>query len=68
MERTEFTVKGMTCDNCVNSVTDALKNVDGVKVAKVILADERAQVTYDPEKTSVEKLKEAVTEAGYQAS
>lgn len=65
MERTEFTVKGMTCDNCVNSVTQALKHIDGVKMAKVTLDDERAQVTFDPTKTSVGDLKDAVKSAGY---
>ena len=58
----------MTCDNCVNSVTQALKQVDGVKVAKVTLADEKAQVTYDPSATSVEKLKQAVKSAGYEVA
>ena len=65
MERTAFTVKGMTCDNCVNSVTEALKHVAGVKVAKVTLADETAQVTFDPQQTSVDDLKAAVKDAGY---
>lgn len=68
MERTEFSVKGMTCDNCVNSVTQALKQVAGVKVAKVTLADEKAQVTYDPGATNVEELKEAVKNAGYEVA
>ncbi len=66
MERVQFTVKGMTCDNCVNSVTKALKGVEGVRAANVSLADERAQVTYDAEKTSTEALKAAVKEAGYE--
>ncbi len=68
MERTEFTVKGMTCDNCVQSVTQALKDVEGVKVAKVTLADERAQVTFDPSATSIEHLKGAVKAAGYEVA
>ncbi len=68
MERTEFTVKGMTCGNCVNSVTEALKGVDGVKLAKVTLEDEKAQVTYDPQHTSLEQLKEAVKAAGYEVA
>ncbi len=68
MERTEFTVKGMTCGNCVQSVTEALKGVSGVKVAKVTLEDEKAQVTYDPQHTSVEQLKEAVKAAGYEVA
>lgn len=68
MERIEFTVKGMTCDNCVNSVTQAIKHVEGVKVAKVTLAGERAQVTFDPTQTSVDHLKDAVQAAGYEVT
>ncbi|MCL4520413.1 MAG: copper ion binding protein [Firmicutes bacterium] len=68
MERVEFTVKGMTCDNCVASVTQALKQVDGVKVAKVSLTEERAQVTYDGQKASMEDLKTAIQSAGYEVA
>lgn len=65
MERVTLTIHGMTCGHCVNTVTDALKGVDGVKVAKVTLEDERAEVTYDPAHASVDQLKEAVNAAGY---
>lgn len=68
MERTELSVKGMTCENCVNSVTQALKEIEGVKVAKVSLTEEKAQVTFDPQHTSVEQLKEAVKAAGYEVA
>lgn len=67
MERVTLSIKGMHCDNCVNSVTDALKAVDGVKLAKVSLDEANAQITYDPAHTTVEKLKEAVQKAGYEA-
>ncbi|MDA8207254.1 MAG: heavy-metal-associated domain-containing protein [Thermaerobacter sp.] len=65
MERTTLTVTGMTCGHCVNTITEALKGVAGVKVAKVTLETERAEVTYDPAQTSEEDLKAAVTAAGY---
>ncbi len=65
IERVDLTVQGMTCDNCVASVTKALKGVDGVKVAKVTLQDERAQVTFDTQQTSIESLKAAVEASGY---
>lgn len=68
MERTEFTVKGMTCNNCVTSVTQALTHVEGVKAAKVTLAEEKAQVTFDPGATSVDQLKGAVRHAGYEVA
>ena len=67
MERAEFGVKGMTCDHCVMTVTKALKGVEGVKLAEVSLAEERAKVTFDPTKASLEQLKEAVNQAGYKA-
>lgn len=68
MERVTLSVQGMTCDHCVNTVTNALKGIDGVKVAKVTLAEEKADVTYDPAHTSEDQLKEAVKAAGYQVA
>lgn len=65
MAHVTITVKGMTCDGCVRSVTNALKGVEGVQDANVDLKEERAQVVYDDAKTSERVLKEAVEEAGY---
>ena len=65
MERVTLTIQGMTCGHCVNTVTDALKGVDGVKVAKVTLEDQHAEVTYDTVHASVDQMKEAVKTAGY---
>lgn len=68
MERISLDVKGMHCDNCVNTVADALKGVDGVKLARVSFDQERADVTYDPSRASVDQLKEAVKSAGYEVA
>ncbi|WP_026975099.1 heavy-metal-associated domain-containing protein [Alicyclobacillus contaminans] len=65
MTTTTIVVKGMTCGGCVNAVTKALQNVDGVQEAKVDLEGQTATVTFDEAKTSVEALKAAVEEAGY---
>lgn len=67
MARTiELDVTGMTCDHCVRSVTNALKDVPGVADAIVSLEDKRATVTAD--EVDVAKLIEAVEEEGYAAS
>jgi copper chaperone len=66
MERIVLAVKGMTCDHCVTSVTEALKRVPGVKLAKVSLVGESAEVTYDSRQTSLDALKAAVKAAGYE--
>lgn len=68
VERTSLKVSGMTCNHCVNSVTNALKELDGVLNAKVSLSDEKADITYDAAKVHVDDLKKAVEDAGYKAS
>lgn len=60
-------VKGMSCGGCVKSVTKALTNVDGVQDAKVDLQGAKATITFDEALTTVEALKEAVEDAGYDA-
>ncbi len=66
IERVSLGIEGMTCNHCVMTVTNALKNVDGVKTASVNLDQKTAKVTYDENKTSLEQLKRAVVAAGYQ--
>jgi copper chaperone len=65
MATATITVKGMTCSGCVNSVTKALKSVDGVQEANVDLQGQKATVTFNDTVTSVQALKQAVEDAGY---
>jgi copper chaperone len=65
MTTATITVKGMTCSGCVNSVTKALQGVDGVQEAKVDLEGQKATVVFDESKTSVQALKRAIEDAGY---
>lgn len=62
----ELDVTGMTCDHCVRSVTNALKDVPGVSDAVVSLEDKKATVTADD--VDIAKLIEAVEEEGYEAA
>jgi P-type Cu+ transporter len=60
-----FPVRGMMCATCVAHVEEALKSVPGVISANINLASEKAIVEY-VEGTSVEELKKAVKDAGYE--
>jgi copper chaperone CopZ len=60
-----FKVTGMTCGGCTSNVTHALKAVPGVGDVKVSLSAGEATVQYDERRTSPDKLKSAVTGAGY---
>jgi copper ion binding protein len=65
--KTVLKVEGMTCEHCVKHVKEALEGVAGVKSAKVSLKDKSASVDHN-DKVSLETLKAAVTEAGYEAA
>lgn len=58
-------VEGMTCASCVARVEKVLRHVDGVSNASVNLASERVTLAFDPSKTDLPRLAEAVEEAGY---
>ncbi|HJP41029.1 MAG TPA: cation transporter [Dehalococcoidia bacterium] len=62
----ELKVTGMTCDHCVNAVTEALKGVEGVQDAMVSLEDNAAKVSGDAVES--QKLIDAIVEEGYEAS
>lgn len=65
METTVVPVKGMTCMGCVSSVKRVLGNMAGVTQAEVSLEKAQAAVTYDSGKTSLQAIKAAITDAGY---
>jgi copper chaperone CopZ len=66
MKTIELEIVGMTCENCVKHVTQALAALRGVKRVDVSLEEGRATVeTQSP--VHLEHLIETVEEAGYQA-
>ena len=67
METIDLKVEGMHCGGCVKSVTRVLSGVAGVSAAEVSLEEGRARVTYDPARTGVEAMKQAIERAGYKA-
>ena len=62
----EFIVTGMTCDHCVNAVTNALKELDGVSDVSVSLEAKSAVVTGSV--IDVAKVIAAIEEEGYEAA
>jgi copper chaperone CopZ len=64
--KTEFLkVTGMTCGGCVNSLTRALKSINGVDGVQVELSTGDTQVQYDENFTTTDQIRSAVKNAGY---
>lgn len=59
-----YTVTGMTCGHCVNSVTEELTKLQGISDVDVDLATGEVTVTSDGPIDDA-KIREAVDEAGY---
>lgn len=62
----EFTVKGMTCNHCVLSVTEEVSDVEGVDSVDVDL--ESGRLTVAGQGYTDEQIKAAVEEAGYEVA
>jgi len=66
--KTTLTIKGMTCGGCVAAVKVQLRKTEGVTAYYVSLEKGEADVTYDPAKTTAEKIAESVSKTGFEAS
>jgi copper chaperone len=62
----ELAITGMTCDHCVHSVTNAIKDVPGVERVNVSLQGKSA--TVEGEGIDLAKVVAAVAEEGYEAA
>lgn len=61
-----LSIGGMSCASCVNTVEEAVGELDGVLSASVNLVTEKLTVRYDPQRIRVAQIKKAVVDAGYE--
>ncbi|HAG10490.1 MAG TPA: hypothetical protein DCK76_03690 [Desulfotomaculum sp.] len=59
-------VSGMSCMHCKAAVQEALTGVAGVKSTEVNLDQGKATVTFDPEVATVDKMREAIKQSGFE--
>ena len=65
MIKKTLTIKGMHCASCAGIISGTLSELDGVAHVDVNFATEKAQIEYDPEKISVNRMNEDVGKLGY---
>jgi copper chaperone CopZ len=61
-------IEGMTCDNCVKTLTRALKRINGIKDLQIDRESARATITFDTTKTDIATIHEAIEKSGYKAT
>lgn len=65
MKNITLNVEGMSCSHCVNAVTKAVTALGGVSGVDVSLEGKTVTLDYDPDQVSLESIKEAIEEEGY---
>jgi len=63
--RERVAIRGMSCANCSSTVADALDDLEGVEGADVNVATDEGTVRFDPERTTLESVYDAIDRAGY---
>jgi len=64
MKKRNLKIEGMTCQHCVMAVKKELEQVEGLTVKRVEIG--RAEIEYDENLVSDQRIADAVDEAGYQ--
>lgn len=63
MKNVTLNVQGMSCGHCVNSVEKAMQDLGAS--AKVDLASNSVTIEYEESKVTLEAIKEAIEDQGY---
>ena len=59
-------VEGMTCQHCVETVSETVTKMEGVEKVYVNLEQENVRVEYDESKTQLEDISVQIIKAGFE--
>lgn len=60
-----LTVIGMKCGGCESNISEKLKAIDGVVSVKVSHKENEVSVEFDADKTSLDDIEDAISDAGF---
>ena len=66
MTKESLKVEGMTCQHCVQTITDALEKIAGTNKVAVDLDKKEVQVDYNEEKTNLQEISDKIVEVGFE--
>jgi copper chaperone len=66
MTQESLKVDGMTCQHCVQTITDALGEIAGTNKVAVDLDKKKVQVDYNEEETNLQEISDKIVEVGFE--
>ncbi len=67
LAKKKFTIEGMTCASCVQTIENYVGKKDGIKNIQINLLAEEAEVEFDPNSVDENTVMEWVSDIGYKA-
>jgi len=56
----------MTCQHCVQTITDALNNISGLNAVNVDLVKKEVRVNFNENQTKLKKISDKIIEVGFE--
>lgn len=66
IKKAKFKCKGIGCKGCINTITTAVKLLDGVKEVTAEVKTKIVKITYEPEIVSLKQIEKAINDSGYE--
>jgi len=67
MSKVTFSLRGMHCASCANSIQSATRSISGVASSNVNFATEEVVIEFDQKKTSSSSIQQVIKDIGYEA-
>ena len=66
MRQETIKVEGMTCQHCVQTITEALNNITGLNTVNVDLVKKEVSVKFNENETKLKKIFDKIIEVGFE--
>ena len=66
MMKKTLKVEGMTCQHCVDTVTEQVSMITGVTNVMVSLEEKKVSIEFEESQTQLDKISNQITEAGFE--
>ena len=66
MRQETIKVEGMTCQHCVQTITEALNNITGLNTVNVDLVKKEVSVKFNDNETKLKKICDKIIELGFE--
>jgi len=68
MENQVIKVMGMSCDHCIQTITKAVEEINGIAMVQVDLEKKQVTVEFEENQTDLKTISAKIIEAGFEVA